>query len=170
MRSLGTPSTCLLIDGDSGRAACLHPICMQTIIVHHSASSLFPSVDLTAVSLTTTQLPPRCPPPPFHPRSPLVPLCSYLQTPDHHQQHQHWPIAYKTYRRSPSLLPKYTHFCPSLAPNLESTASVLMTCSMARPTRPVPPVTRTTVRQLTIMRSAARTPCSGIPGIGEKDR
>jgi len=49
-----------------------------------------------------------------------------------------------TYRRSASLDVANTHLSPSRLPNLEPTGSDSMTCCMADPTRPEPPVTRTT--------------------------
>ena len=47
--------------------------------------------------------------------------------------------------RSPSLELANTQVSPVFFPNLEFSGSVLTTCSMAFPTRPVPPVTRMTV-------------------------
>ena len=46
--------------------------------------------------------------------------------------------------RSPSLEPTKTQVSPGLFPNREPSGSVLITCSMAFPTSPEPPVTRIT--------------------------
>jgi hypothetical protein len=52
-----------------------------------------------------------------------------------------------THLRSPSLLDRNIHCSSSLClPYLLPTGSVSITCCRARPTRPVPPVTRQTVR------------------------
>jgi hypothetical protein len=50
----------------------------------------------------------------------------------------------KTHRKSPSLDVTNTHVSSSRRPNLEPTGSVSMTCCIADPTRPEPPVTRMT--------------------------
>lgn len=47
----------------------------------------------------------------------------------------------ETYRRSASVELAKTHTSPGRLPNLEPSGSVLMTCSIAFPTRPEPPVT-----------------------------
>lgn len=49
-----------------------------------------------------------------------------------------------THRRSPSAELANTHVSPVFFPKREFAGSVLMIYSMALPTRPVPPVTKTT--------------------------
>jgi len=55
---------------------------------------------------------------------------------------QHPTSVIQTYLRSPSLEPTKTQVSPSCFPKREPGTSVEMTCSIAFPTRPEPPVTR----------------------------
>ncbi len=61
-----------------------------------------------------------------------------IQQPSINIQH---PVI-QTYLRSPSLEPRKNQVSPSCFPKREPSTSVEMTCSIAFPTRPEPPVTR----------------------------